>query len=78
MLPAFRQRPRSDNAVMLASLWLNRRFDYHGFTPRFSFSSPSSTAISRDLQIHPHQFQIGCVVVLNTTFSAILHQSSNT
>src|SRR6267154_2104415 len=36
MLPAF-GKTRSDNAVMLAFTLLNRRFDYHGFTPRFSY-----------------------------------------
>jgi hypothetical protein len=36
MLPAFGQT-RSDNAFMLAFTILNRRFDYHGFTPRFSY-----------------------------------------
>jgi hypothetical protein len=36
MLPAFGQT-RSDNTFMLAFTLLNRRFDYHGFTPRLSY-----------------------------------------
>jgi len=35
-LPAFGQT-RSDDTVMLAFTLLNRRFDYHGFTPRLSY-----------------------------------------
>jgi tetratricopeptide (TPR) repeat protein len=30
-------KTRADNAIMLAFTVLNRRFDYHGFTPRFSY-----------------------------------------
>src|SRR5262245_52172476 len=36
LLPAF-GKTRSDDTVMLAFTLLNRRFDYHGFTPRFSY-----------------------------------------
>ena len=36
MLPAF-GKTRSDDTLMLAFTLLNRRLDYHGFTPRFSY-----------------------------------------
>ena len=30
-------KTRADDAIMLAFTMLTRRFDYHGFTPRFSY-----------------------------------------
>jgi hypothetical protein len=58
MLPAF-GKTRADDTVMLAFSFLNRRWDYHGFTPRFSYvftEQHSNIALYRFTR---SQFQIG-------------------
>jgi len=57
-LPAFGQA-RSDNAVMLAFTLLNRRFDYHGFTPRFSYVFTEQHSNIPIYSFTRSQFQIG-------------------
>jgi Tfp pilus assembly protein PilF len=52
-------KTRADDAVVLAFSILNRRFDYHGFTPRFSYvftDQHSNIALYRFTR---SQFQIG-------------------
>jgi len=58
MLPAF-GKTRSDDAVMLAFTLLNRRFDYHGFTPRFSFVFTEQHSNIPIYSFTRSQFQIG-------------------
>ena len=58
MLPAF-GRTRSDNAIMLAFTLLNRRFDYHGFTPRVSYVFTEQHSNIPLYSFTRNQFQIG-------------------
>ena len=58
MLPAFGQT-RSDDAVMLAFTLLNRRFDYHGFTPRLSYVFTEQHSNIPLYSFTRNQFQIG-------------------
>ena len=58
MLPAF-GRTRSDDAIMLAFTLLNRRFDYHGFTPRFSYVFTEQHSNIPIYSFTRSQFQIG-------------------
>jgi tetratricopeptide (TPR) repeat protein len=58
MLPAF-GKTRSDDAVMLAFTLLNRRFDYHGFTPRFSYVFTEQHSNIPIYSFTRNQFQIG-------------------
>jgi len=58
MLPAF-GKTRSDDAVMLAFTLLNRRFDYHGFTPRFSYIFTEQHSNIPIYSFTRNQFQIG-------------------
>jgi hypothetical protein len=57
-LAAFGQT-RADDAVMLAFSLLNRRFDYHGFTPRFSYIFTEQHSNIRLYSYTRNQFQIG-------------------
>jgi outer membrane protein len=57
-LPAF-GRSRSDNTAMLAFTLLNRRFDYHGFTPRFSYVFTEQHSNIALYSFTRNQFQIG-------------------
>jgi hypothetical protein len=50
---------RSDNAVTLAFTLLNRRFDYHGFTPRFSYLFTEQHSNIPLYSFTRNQFQIG-------------------
>ena len=52
-------KTRSDNAVMLAFTLLNRRFDYHGFTPRFSYVFTEQHSNIALYSYTRSQFQIG-------------------
>ncbi|HKU55342.1 MAG TPA: surface lipoprotein assembly modifier [Rhizomicrobium sp.] len=58
MLAAF-GKTRSDDAVMLAFTLLNRRFDYHGFTPRFSYVFTEQHSNIALYSFTRNQFQIG-------------------
>jgi outer membrane protein len=57
-LPAFGVT-RHDNALMLAFTILNRRLDYHGFTPRFSYVFTDQHSNISLFSYHRNQFQIG-------------------
>jgi hypothetical protein len=57
-LPAFGKR-RADDTVMLNATILNRRFDYHGFTPRFSYTFTDQHSNLALYSYTRHQFQIG-------------------
>jgi tetratricopeptide (TPR) repeat protein len=57
-LPAF-GKTRSDDTVMLAFTLLNRRFDYHGFTPRFSYVFSEQHSNIPLYSFTRNQFQIG-------------------
>ena len=50
---------RSDNAVTLAFTLLNRRFDYHGFTPRLSYVFTEQHSSIPLYSFTRNQFQIG-------------------
>jgi len=50
---------RSDDTVMLAFTLLNRRFDYHGFTPRFSYVFTEQHSNIPIYRFTRNQFQIG-------------------
>ena len=50
---------RSDNAVTLAFTLLNRRFDYHGFTPRLSYIFTEQHSNIPLYSFSRNQFQIG-------------------
>jgi tetratricopeptide (TPR) repeat protein len=52
-------KTRSDDAVMLAFTLLNRRFDYHGFTPRFSYVFTEQHSNIPLYSFTRNQFQIG-------------------
>jgi len=52
-------KTRADNAVMLAFTLLNRRFDYHGFTPRFSYVFTEQHSNIPIYSFTRNQFQIG-------------------
>ena len=52
-------KTRSDNTVMLAFTLLNRRFDYHGFTPRFSYVFTEQHSNIPLYSFTRNQFQIG-------------------
>ena len=58
MLLAF-GKTRSDDALMLAFTLLNRRFDYHGFTPRFSYVFTEQHSNIPIYSFTRSQFQIG-------------------
>lgn len=57
-LPAF-GKTREDDTVMLAFTVLNRRFDYHGFTPRFSYVFTDQHSNIPLYSFTRNQFQIG-------------------
>jgi tetratricopeptide (TPR) repeat protein len=50
---------RADNTMMLALTLLNRRFDYHGFTPRFSYVFTEQHSNIPLYSFTRNQFQIG-------------------
>jgi tetratricopeptide (TPR) repeat protein len=52
-------KTRADNAIMLAFTLLNRRFDYHGFTPRFSYVFTDQHSNIPLYSFTRSQFQIG-------------------
>ncbi len=52
-------RARADNALMLAFTVLNRRFDYHGFTPRFSYVLTEQHSNIPLYSFTRNQFQVG-------------------
>lgn len=52
-------KSRSDDTVMLAFTLLNRRFDYHGFTPRFSYVFTEQHSNIPLYGFTRSQFQIG-------------------
>jgi tetratricopeptide (TPR) repeat protein len=52
-------KTRSDNALMVAFTLLNRRFDYHGFTPRFSYVFTEQHSNIPIYGFTRNQFQIG-------------------
>ena len=52
-------KTRSDDAVSLAFTLLNRRFDYHGFTPRFSYVFTEQHSNIPLYSFTRNQFQIG-------------------
>jgi tetratricopeptide (TPR) repeat protein len=54
-------KTRADNALMLAFTVLNRRFDYHGFTPRFSYIFTGQHSNIPLYSFTRSQFQIGLV-----------------
>jgi hypothetical protein len=58
VLPAF-GKTRSDDAVSLAFTLLNRRFDYHGFTPRISYVFTEQHSNIPLYSFTRNQFQIG-------------------
>ena len=62
MLPAF-AKTRSDDTVMLAFTLLNRRLDYHGFTPRFSYVFSEQHSNIPIYSFTRNQFQIGITSV---------------
>jgi tetratricopeptide (TPR) repeat protein len=57
-LPAF-GKTRADDTLMLNATILNRRFDYHGFTPRFSYTFTDQHSNLALYSYTRHQFQIG-------------------
>jgi tetratricopeptide (TPR) repeat protein len=57
-LPAF-GATRADNTLMLSFSVLNRRFDYHGFTPRFSYVFTQQDSNIALYSYTRNQFQIG-------------------
>jgi tetratricopeptide (TPR) repeat protein len=57
-LAAF-DKTRSDDTVMLAFSLLNRRFEYHGFTPRFSYVFSEQHSNIPLYSFTRNQFQIG-------------------
>ncbi|MBN9545490.1 MAG: DUF560 domain-containing protein [Alphaproteobacteria bacterium] len=57
-LPAF-GKTRADDALMLNVTLLNRRFDYHGFTPRISYTFTDQHSNLALYSYTRHQFQIG-------------------
>jgi tetratricopeptide (TPR) repeat protein len=52
-------KTRADNALMLAFTALNRRFDYHGFTPRFSYIFTQQHSNIPIYSFTRNQFQVG-------------------
>jgi len=52
-------KTREDDTVMLAFSLLNRRFDYHGFTPRFSYVFSEQHSNIPLYSFTRNQFQIG-------------------
>lgn len=52
-------KTRSDDTVMLAFTLLNRRFDYHGFTPRISYVFSEQHSNIPIYSFTRNQFQIG-------------------
>jgi hypothetical protein len=50
---------RSDNILSLGFSILNRRFDYHGFTPRFSYTFTNQASNIALYSYTRSQFQIG-------------------
>jgi tetratricopeptide (TPR) repeat protein len=52
-------KPRRDDAIMLAFTLLNRRFDYHGFTPRLSYVFTEQHSNIPLYSFSRNQFQIG-------------------
>jgi hypothetical protein len=52
-------KTRNDDTVMLAFTLLNRRFDYHGFTPRFSYVFTEQHSNLPLYSFTRNQFQIG-------------------
>jgi tetratricopeptide (TPR) repeat protein len=52
-------KTRADNAIMLAFTVLNRRFDFHGFTPRFSYVFTEQHSNIPIYSFTRNQFQIG-------------------
>jgi tetratricopeptide (TPR) repeat protein len=52
-------KTRADNTLMLAFTILNRRFDYHGFTPRFSYVFTEQHSNIPLYGFTRSQFQIG-------------------
>jgi hypothetical protein len=52
-------KTRADDTVMLALTVLNRRFDYHGFTPRFSYIFTDQHSNIALYSYARSQFQIG-------------------
>ncbi len=52
-------KTRSDDAVMLAFSLLNRRYDFHGFTPRFSYVFTEQHSNIPLYSFTRNQFQIG-------------------
>ena len=52
-------KARSDHALALAFTVLNRRLDYHGFTPRFSYIFTKQNSNIPLYSFTRHQFQIG-------------------
>jgi outer membrane protein len=58
MLAAF-GKTRSDDAVSLAFSLLNQRFEYHGFTPRFSYVFTEQHSNIPLYSFTRNQFQIG-------------------
>jgi len=52
-------KTRSDDTMMLAFTLLNRRFDYHGFTPRFSYVFTEQHSNIPIYSFTRSQFQIG-------------------
>jgi tetratricopeptide (TPR) repeat protein len=52
-------KTRADNALVLAFTVLNRRFDYHGFTPRFSYVFTEQHSNIPIYSFTRSQFQIG-------------------
>jgi tetratricopeptide (TPR) repeat protein len=58
MLAAF-GKTRSDDTVMLAFTLLNRRFEYHGFTPRFSYIFTEQHSNIPLYAFTRNQFQVG-------------------
>ena len=52
-------KTRNDDTVMLAITLLNRRFDYHGFTPRFSYVFTEQHSNLPLYSFTRNQFQIG-------------------
>jgi tetratricopeptide (TPR) repeat protein len=58
VLAAFGQT-RSDDTLMLAFTLLNRRLDYHGFTPRFSYVFSEQHSNIQIYSFTRNQFQVG-------------------
>ncbi len=58
MLPAY-GTTRSDNMLVLAFTVLNRRLDYHGFTPRFSYIFSEQHSNIPVYSFTRNQFRIG-------------------